>query len=145
VAGERKQQVLTLDQGLQATYASASDKLHAAVRKVIRTAEMKQGDDFAKSLNLTPSHLSEALSGRGAKHFSLRWLPRVLHLDRERHYLSTEAELVACRVVPKEPLTPAQKLALLKAELRENGADVDALEGRAYLRPVPWEEDGVEP
>src|SRR4051812_28961939 len=111
-----KQQPLSLDQGLQATYGSASEKLHTAVRLVIREAEMKQGQDFAASLGLSPSHLSEALNGHGNKHFSLRWLPRVLHLDKGLRFLSTAADLVSCRVLPKEPMTAAQKLELLKAE-----------------------------
>jgi hypothetical protein len=136
-----EQRVLSIDQGLQATYASASAKLHAAVRVALRDAEMKQGDDFAASVGMSPSHLSEALSGRGAKHFGLHLLPRVLHIDKARRFLSTAADLVACVVVPRQALTAAQKLELLKAELRDAGADVDALEARAYLRSPPWESE----
>ena len=74
---EPKQQILSIDQGLQATYESASRKLHTAVRFAIREAELKQGDDFAAAIGVSASHFSEALSGRGSKHFSLRWIPRV--------------------------------------------------------------------
>jgi hypothetical protein len=136
-----EQRVFSIDQGLQATYDSASRKLHAAVRLAIRDNEMKQGDDFAASVGMSGSHLSEALSGRGVKHFGLHLLPRVLHIDKARRFLATAADLVSCIVVPKQALTPAQKLELLKAELRGAGADVEALEARAYLRTPPWDSD----
>lgn len=131
---ESKQETLSFDAGLQATYGSASDKLHAILRGVIKRAEMKQGDDVAASLGIAGAHLSEALSGRGIKHFSLRWLPRMLHLDRDRELLEYMAGLVGCKVVERAPLSPAEKLDLLRAELREAGANVEALEERAYRR-----------
>jgi hypothetical protein len=131
---EGKQEILTFDAGLQASYGSASDKLHAICRSVIKRAEVKQGDDVAASLGIAPAHLSEALSGRGIKHFSLRWLPAVLHLDRDRELLNYAAALVGCKVVAREPLSDKQKLDALRAELRESGANVEALEERAYRR-----------
>lgn len=134
LADQEQPKLLSFDEGLQASYGSASDKLHAIVRRVIKQAEMKQGDDFAASLGLSGPHLSEALSGRGVKHFSLRWLPRVIHVDKDRELLTYAAGLVRCKLIEKEPLSWQQKFERLKAELRDGGADVDALEERAFRR-----------
>lgn len=132
--GESKQEILTFDGGLQATYSTASDRMHSILRGVVKRADVKQGDDLAATLGIAGSHLSEALSGRGVKHFSLRWLPLFLHRDRDRDFLNYATGLVGCRVIDKEPLTPAQKLEMLRAELRENGANVEAIEERAFRR-----------
>lgn len=140
---DEKQPIFSLYGGLQATMASASDRLHAAARKVIRESDQKQGDGFGDSVGVGGSHLSEALSGRGLKHFSLRWVPQLLVLDRKHHFLETAAALVDMRLVPKRPRSAAQKLAMLRAELRDGGADVDALEARAYARQ--WDDDEESP
>lgn len=136
-----KQEALPLDAGLQALYGTAGQKMLAIIQKVIRESEAKQGDDFAPRLGIKGPHLSDALNSNG-KHFSVLWLPAVLHADKRHQFIEYAAGLVNQRICPKAPLPPAQKLDLLLSELRRAGADTEAIEARAYAHA---EADEVSP
>ena len=125
-----KQQSLPLSTSLRAVFAHEGDLLLSVVREVIQS-EVKQADDFAVTVDASPSHLSMALNGNG-RNFDLRWLPAVLHVDRRRRVVEHVAALIDCKVVEREPLTDAAKLKLLRAELERGGADIHAIERRAY-------------
>lgn len=128
--GLPKQQPLPLTTSLRGVFHAEGQRLLVLAREVIQ-AEVKQADDFADSIGIPASQLSQALNGAG-KNFSLTWLPALLHVDRRRRVLEHTAALVGCKVEEKRPLTPDEKLRALLRKLRERGVDVEHLEREAY-------------
>lgn len=106
------------------------------IKKVIAVHGPQKRIMLAEELKVREQHLSDALNGNG-KNFSVRWLPAVVRYDRQHEIAGLIAAWQDCKVVERAPLSEKQKLELLRAELRASGADVDALEERAYSRGEP--------
>lgn len=103
------------------------------IKKVITVNGPTKRIVLAEELGIREQHLSDALNGNG-KNFDVRWLPGAVRYDREHEVAGVIAAWQDCKVVERAPLSAQQKLDRLRTELRENGADVEALEERAYAR-----------
>lgn len=126
---------LNLVGGLQAGYRTAGNELLADIRLVVQTFVPKRFI-LAEDLGVKESHLSEALNGNG-KNFDVRWLPGVSRYDRSHVIATRVAGWKGLKVIEPDPLTPEEKLTLLRAELARGGADVDEIERRAYAEGRP--------
>jgi len=125
-----EQRGLPLINGLQASYARAGQKLLEDVERVLMLHVPKRLI-IAEDIGITEQHLSDALKGNG-KHFALKWLPAVARYDQEHRLARTIAGWHGLEVREREPLTDSEKLARLRLQLRASGADVEAIERRAY-------------
>ena len=119
---------LPLTASLSAVFKSEGEKLLATVRDVLGH-EVKQADDFARTIGVSPSQLSSALNGNG-HNFSVKWLPAALHVDSRRKILSHQAALVGCRILENE-LTDAEYRVRMEAALRRAGAAGEAIRREA--------------
>lgn len=106
----------------------AGSRLMLIIREVVR--ESGKQESAAADLGISPEMLSQAL--RSQRTFSVEWLPALLRYDHDRKILGYLAWQANCRVVAVEPLTKAEKFDLLIEELKRGGADVAAIEKRAY-------------
>jgi hypothetical protein len=106
----------------------AGSRLLQIIREVVRDSGKQES--AARDIGISPEMLSQAL--RSQRTFNVEWLPTLLRYDHERKILNYLAWEAHCRVIAVEPLTKAEKYELLVAELKRGGADVDALEKRAY-------------
>jgi len=120
---------------LQGLFAREGVQLLRVVQDVIR-AEVKQGDDFARTLAVKPSHLSMALNGNG-RNFDLRWLPAVLHVDQRHRVLEHQAALVGRTTIEREQITPEQWKDRVEAALRRAGRAGDAILRDALAEEEP--------
>lgn len=103
------------------------------VRQVVR--DNGKQENVAQALGISDALLSQALNTQRTP--NMEWMPTLLAFDHQRRIIDYLCWHAQCRAVPIEPLTAAQKYPLLIAELRRSGADVDALEKRAYLEEEP--------
>lgn len=131
-----EQRDLQLIHGLQATIATAGARLLTTINKVVTYHGPGKLDILANTLKTNGAQLCQALKGNG-KNFDVRWLPGVAVYDETHEIASEVASWHDLIVVPRRPLSDKQRLELLKAELRAGGADVDAIEERAYGRGEP--------
>ena len=106
----------------------AGTRLLAIIREIVRDSGKQQS--CAADLGISPELLSQAL--RSQRTFNVEWLPALLRYDHERKILGYLAWESHCRVTQVDPLTKAEKYELLIAELKKGGADLDAIEKRAY-------------
>lgn len=123
---------LPLTDSLSSLFRVEGDKLLATVRDVIGH-EVKQADDFARTLGVSPSQLSSALNGNG-HNFSVRWLPAALHVDSRRKILAHQASLVGCRVMENE-LTDVEYRQRMESALRRAGPAGEAIRKDALEEP----------
>lgn len=112
---------------------SAGARLMTITRSVIR--DNGKQELVARALGISDALLSQALNAQRVP--SLEWAPTLLAFDHQRRIIDYLAYHAQCRAIPIEPLTAAQKYPLLIAELKRAGADVEAIEKRAYQEDEP--------
>jgi hypothetical protein len=107
----------------RAYWVKGGDTLLKLVRETVQTSGDKQGAGFAQDLAVNPTQFSEALKDAG-KHFSIKWLVRVMAADRERRILRFLAGLFGYEIRPRLSMTPqeiAQRLVSRLAEREGTG------------------------
>lgn len=126
-----EQPTLPMALGIRQLGKRAGKRFLALVREVCREGGKQEA--IAATIGISPELFSQALNGQRA--FHVEWLPAILVFDHQHKILGYLAWQASCRIEPLELLTPEKKYPQLIAELRRSGADVEALERRAYFRP----------
>lgn len=133
MARQPEQPDLPIALGIRDLGKRAGARLLAIVREVVR--ESGKQESAAREIGISPELFSQAL--RSQRTFNVEWLPTLLRYDHDRKILGYLAWEAHCRVTPVEPLSKAEKYERLVEELKRGGADVGALEKRAYGEDEP--------
>ncbi len=110
----------TVDATAQNAYLSRGKQLLQVIAEVVQQSGAKQGAEIAEDVGADPTQFSQALAGNG-KHFSVKWLPRVLRADREHRILKLLAEMSGLEVRPKRIENPRQVARALAELLLDQG------------------------
>lgn len=94
------------------------------VKRIVAVIGLKEA---AYDLDTTPSHLSHALAERERKHLQAEWLVYFVTRDPTTQLLQALADLAACDVKRREPLTDAERGRRYDAALDTLDPDLAAL------------------
>lgn len=131
---------MTLEQGLQATYASATASLMGIIRSIDANECPKRATLIGEIGIKTESHLSEALNAKG-RAFPVAWLPAYVRHDRRDLIANEIARWKDLRCTPLRPRSPAEKLARLERVLDAMGVTGDFIRERAAVLPDAEQEE----
>lgn len=133
MARQPEQPDLPIALGIRDLGARAGKRLMEIVREVVRDSGKQEA--MAREIGISPELFSQAL--RTQRTFNAEWLPSIQRFDHDHKILAYLAWQANCRVVPVEPLTKGEKYDRLVEELKRSGADVGAIEKRAYAEDDP--------
>jgi hypothetical protein len=97
--------------------AADADRLREAVVDAIKVISPKE---LAYALDIAPSYLSEAMTGKQQRDIRLSWLPTIIAMAPEAHRIAILRELgapVGLSVTRTRDLTPEEKLERLEQRL----------------------------
>jgi hypothetical protein len=112
----------------RAYWVKGGDTLLKLVRETVQTSGDKQGAGFAQDLGVNPTQFSEAIKDAG-KHFSIKWLVRVMAADRDRRILKYLAGLFGYEIRPRLSMTPQEIAQRIVSRLAER----EGTAGKAIL------------
>lgn len=92
----------------------------------------KQGSGVAQDVNANATQFSEALNGKGGRHFSALWIPRAIYADPQNRALNYLAAVRKMRCVPVAPLTSKQIAMRALEAMVTDGAAGEALLKKAF-------------